>query len=160
MLIESPELLLGYFVLWMQACMLLYEVERCYFYEVWQPVCMQLPGNFNKILSIPAIHQDDPGPAAPLWTRWDPFSFSFSFFFTSLSSCSNFSYKASDVSKSTSICKAEQKTQNLLCELFNFTKHHFNGQCCVPDVVVCTCCPAQMLNCGTWLEGPVIQAFA
>ncbi len=30
----------------------------------------------------------------------------------------------------------------------------------VPYAVVCSCCLAQMLSCGTWLEGPVIQAFA
>lgn len=62
-------------------------------------------------------YQDGPRSPALLWTSWDSFCSAFSFFLNSHSSCSNFSYKASDVSKSISIYKAEQKTQNSLHDL-------------------------------------------
>ena len=54
------------------------------------------------------MYQGD--PAVPLWrASWDSFCFPFIFLLTSVSSSCSFSNKTSDVSKSTSICEAEQR---------------------------------------------------
>lgn len=72
-----------------------------------------LSADRNKILStfIPELCQDDARACR------DFFCFSFRVFLTSLSICSNFSCKASDVSRSISICREERTTQSSLHEL-------------------------------------------
>lgn len=83
---------------------------------------------------------------------------SFSVFLTSVSSWSSFSNKTSDFWRSTSICKAVQKTQN---SIGHIVRHRFDlrGEysSAIPSVVGCSSCLDLMLSFGTWLEGLRIQ---
>lgn len=62
--------------------------------------------------------------------------FCFFLFLTSFSSCSSFSTKTSDVSRSISICKLEQKTNYVTTITILFRENSFF----IPCLVMCSCC--------------------